>query len=698
MSEKQTYELQGLTCAHCAQKFEDNIRKIATVEDVSVNFSASKVSVKGDVTVEQLEAAGAFENIKVIPEKAPLPEKIPFWQKRENKAVLFSLTILIIGCIAHVTFGSSHPVTIALFIVAILVGGYDLFKAGLKNLFSFYFDMKTLMTIAIIGAALIGEWIEGAVVVILFAISEALEAYSINNARQSIKKLVTLAPKEATVLKDGQQMKVHVDDINIGDIILVKPGEKIAMDGIVTDGNTAVNQAPITGESLPVLKKVGDEVFAGTLNEEGAIHVQVTKRVEDTTLAKIIHLVEEAQTKKAPAQKFVDQFAKYYTPAILLLAIFVAIVPPLLIGADWSKWIYLGLATLVVGCPCALVISTPVAIVTAIGNAAQRGILIKGGAFLEEAGRLRALAFDKTGTLTIGKPVVTEAIAFTGDETELFRIAAGIEQASQHPIAGAILAEAAKRGITVPEAKYFLSKAGKGASAWIDGHYCAIGNAAFFADNMYLSKEMLEHAEDLQAKARTVMFVVRDQQFIGIIAVADEIRQEAKSMIQRLKDLHLKKFIMLTGDNEKTASAYAQEIGIDTVRSNLLPEDKVEVIEELRATYRSVGMIGDGVNDAPALACSSLGIAMGAGGTDVALETADIVLMDDDLKKIPETIALSRKTLRIIQQNIALAFGMKVFALALVIPNLLTLWIAVLADVGATLIVVLNSMRLIKAK
>lgn len=696
LTEKRTYNLQGLTCAHCAQKFEQNIRNIDSVEDVVVNFSASKVSVTGDITVQQLEEAGAFENIKVFPERSPLPEKEPFWKKRENKAAIFAFFILIIGLVAHFSVGKDHPVTIGLFIMTMIVGGYDLFKIGIRNLFSFYFDMKTLMTIAIIGAALIGEWVEGAIVVILFAISEALEAYSIDQARQSIQKLISIAPNEATLLKDGQQITVHVDDIDIGDTIVIKPGEKIAMDGIVTEGSTSVNQAAITGESLPVHKSVGDDVFAGTLNEEGAIYVQVAKRVEDTTLAKIIHLVEEAQTKKAPAQKFVDQFAKYYTPSILMLGLLVATLPPILIGSDWSKWIYLGLATLVVGCPCALVISTPVAVVTAIGNAAQRGILIKGGAYLEEAGRLRAIAFDKTGTLTVGKPIVTEAASFIDNETELFRIAAAIEQSSQHPIARAILDEAHKRDIEISEIKHFHSKPGKGASAWVEGRYCAIGNEAFFGEHLYLTVEQRKLVNDLREKGRTVMFIQKEQHIIGLIAVSDHIRKEAKSMIEQLKKLNLKRFFMLTGDHEKTAASFAKDIEIDTVRAELLPEDKVKVIEELRASYGSVAMIGDGVNDAPALASSSLGIAMGTAGTDVALETADIVLMDDDLHKIPETISLSRKTIKIIQQNITFSFGLKVFALLLVIPNLLTLWIAIIADVGATLLVVLNSMRLMK--
>lgn len=696
MSTKNTYQLQGLTCANCAQKFEQNIRAIESVEDVKVNFGAAKVAITGDVTIEQLEMAGAFDNITVVRETETPLDKTPFWKKRENMTALIALAILLIGLAVQLILGKNHPIVISIFILSIVVGGYDLFKVGFKNLFSLYFDMKTLMTIAIIGAAIIGEWVEGAIVILLFALSEALESYSIDHARQSIQTLVSIAPNEATILQDGQAVLMDVADIQIGDIMLIKPGEKIAMDGVVVDGKTSVNQAAITGESLPIHKTLSDEVFAGTMNEEGAIQVKVTKLVEDTTLAKIIHLVEEAQAEKAPAQHFIDQFAKYYTPAIMLLALFVATVPPLLVGADWSKWVYLGLATLVVGCPCALIISTPVAIVTAIGNAAHHGVLIKGGAYLEEAGRIKAIAFDKTGTLTVGKPAVTEAISFTNDDVdELLRIAAGIEAFSEHPLASAIVHEVKNRGLTAYEARHFQSVTGKGATAVVHGKQYGIGNMALFAENN-VNEHIVNQVHSLQQKGQTVMLVGSEEEIIGLIAVADQVRTNAASVIERMKKYNLKHIFMLTGDNERTARAYAEQLGITDVRADLLPEDKLTAINELRTTYGTVAMVGDGVNDAPALASASVGIAMGSAGTDAALETADIVLMDDDLEKLPFSISLSRRTVSIIKQNIIFSFSLKIVALALVIPNLLTLWIAIIADVGATLLVVLNSMRLMK--
>lgn len=414
--------------------------------DAKVNFGASKITVYGNTTIEELEKAGAFENLKVFPEKGEQPsqKKEPFWKEYSN--LLVSLLFIVMGYLSQFIIGAESTITILAFLTSIFVGGFALFKEGIKNLSRLQFDMKTLMTIAIIGAAIIGEWSEGAVVVILFAISEALEAYSMEKARASIRSLMDIAPKEALVRRNGKETMVHVDEIEVGDIIIVKPGQKIAMDGVVIKGFSSVNQAAITGESVPVEKTVDDEVFAGTLNEEGLLEVKVTKRVDDTTIAKIIHLVEEAQAERAPSQAFVDQFAKYYTPVIMIIAALVAIIPPLLFGASWNEWIYQGLAVLVVGCPCALVVSTPVSIVTAIGNAARNGVLIKGGIYLEETGALKAIAFDKTGTLTKGIPVVTDFKNLTNvEDQQLFSMIAALEYRSQHPLASAIMKKQKKK-------------------------------------------------------------------------------------------------------------------------------------------------------------------------------------------------------------------------------------------------------------
>ncbi len=414
-----TYRIEGFSCANCAGKFERNVKELPGVQDAKVNFGASKISVTGETTIAELEKAGAFENLKVSMDtpsyrsKAPssdnsegqVEKKVPFYKK--HSTLLYASLFIVFGYLSQYVNGEENLITSLLFIASIVIGGFNLFKVGFKNLTRFDFDMKTLMTVAVIGAAFIGEWAEASIVVILFAISEALERYSMDKARQSIRSLMDIAPKEALIRRNGQEIMVHVDDIEIGDIMIVIPGQKIAMDGIVVSGLSAVNQAAITGESVPVSKTVDDEVFAGTLNEEGLLEVKITKYVEDTTISKIIHLVEEAQGERAPSQAFVDKFAKYYTPIIMVIAGLVVIVPPLFFDGSWETWVYQGLSVLVVGCPCALVISTPISIVSAIGNAAKKGVLIKGGIYLEEMGSLKAIAFDKTGTLTKGVPVVT---------------------------------------------------------------------------------------------------------------------------------------------------------------------------------------------------------------------------------------------------------------------------------------------------
>ena len=696
-AEKKEYRLENLTCASCAMKFEKNVKNLSSVEDVQVNFGASKLAFSGSATIEDLEAAGAFDGIKVVPLQNKLIEpKTSFFKRKENLVTLFSLLFLLIGMIVSFRYTETHPAAIALFAIAIVIGGTGIFKTGLRNLVRFEFDMKTLMTIAIIGAAIIGEWREGAVVVFLFAVSEALEAYSMNKARQSIRQLMDIAPPSALVKRGEAFVELPTEDIVIGDILIVKPGQKIAMDGAVLTGSSTVNQAAITGESIPVAKKSGDNVFAGTLNEEGALEVTVTKLVGDTTIAKIIHLVEDAQAEKAPSQKFVDKFAKYYTPAIIGIAILVAIVPPLL-GGDWHAWIYQGLAVLVVGCPCALVVSTPVAIVTAIGNAARQGVLIKGGIHLEETGRLDAIAFDKTGTLTKGYPEVTDFIVSEEVvQEQLLSAIAAVESMSQHPLAKAVVDYAHQHGAQKVDVSNFQSVTGKGAYAEIEGMTTYIGSLSWAQELSSLPKEMLQQAASLQRQGKSVMAIVTGTEFSGLLAVADPIRKESHDVLEQLKRIGIRHTVMLTGDHQITAEAIAAELGVTDVRAGLMPEDKLTAIKQLSEQYGRVAMVGDGINDAPALAAASVGIAMGGAGTDAALETADIALMADDLGKLPYTMKLSRKTLRIIKENIMFALGLKIIALLLIIPGWLTLWIAIFADMGATLLVVLNSLRLLR--
>lgn len=709
--EMKTYRVQGFTCANCAGKFEKNVKKLPGVKDATVNFGASKISVYGHATIEELEKAGAFENLKVTPEKSAhnvsqeatddtKEEKVPFYKKYST--LLYSTSFLVFGYLSYFVNGEENLLTTLLFLASMVVGGLSLFKVGLQNLLRFEFDMRTLMTVAVIGGAIIGEWGEVALVVILFAISEELERFSMDRARNSIRSLMGIAPKEALVRRNGQEIMIHVDDIAVGDIMIVKPGEKIAMDGVVVNGYSAVNQAAITGESVPVGKTVDDEVFAGTLNEEGLLEVKITKLVEDTTISKIIHLVEEAQGERAPAQAFVDKFAKYYTPIIMIIAALVVVAPPLLFGGSWETWIYQGLAVLVVGCPCALVISTPISIVSAIGNAAKKGVLIKGGVYLEEMGALKAIAFDKTGTLTKGVPVVTDFTVLNNqmNEKELLAIITALEYRSQHPLASAIMKKAEEENISYSDmlVEDFSSITGKGIKGIVNGMTYYIGSPKLFKELLTtdFDKDLEQNVTTLQNQGKTAMIIGTEKEILGIIAVADEVRESSKEIIQKLHQLGIKKTIMLTGDNKGTANAIGSDVGVSDIRANLMPQDKLDYIKQLRSEYGNVAMVGDGVNDAPALAASTVGIAMGGAGTDTALETADVALMGDDLRKLPFTVKLSRKALNIIKANITFAIAIKFIALLLVIPGWLTLWIAILSDMGATLLVALNGLRLMR--
>jgi Zn2+/Cd2+-exporting ATPase len=675
------------------------VKRLDGVLDANVNFGASKITVTGTASMKAVEKAGAFENLKLRAEKEKAVEREPFWKQKSNYKVYISALILIISWFLSEQYGENHLYPITGYAAAIIIGGYTLFLKGLKNLARLTFDMSTLMTIAIIGAAIIGEWGEGAMVVILFAISEALERFSMEKARQSIESLMDIAPNEALIKRGNEEMRIHVDDIQIGDIMIVKPGEKLAMDGVVMKGTSSLNQAAITGESVPAVKTAGDEVYAGTLNEEGLLEVKVTKLAEDTTIAKIIHLVEEAQAEKAPSQQFVDKFARYYTPAIIVLAFLIAVIPPLF-GGDWNECIYQGLAALVVGCPCALVVSTPVAVVTAIGNAARNGVLIKGGIHLEETGALKSIAFDKTGTLTKGVPAVTDMITINGNEKQLLQIAAAIEKGSQHPLASAIMKKAEETGadFTGLGTEEFTSITGKGVKAKVNGVLYYAGSPNLFEElHNGMESNIQKRIADLQTQGKTVMILGTASEILLFIAVADEIRDHSKTVISKLNDMGIKT-VMLTGDNQRTALEIGKQAGVSEIKADLLPQDKLAFIKDLRAAHQSVAMVGDGVNDAPALAAASVGIAMGGAGTDTALEIADIALMSDDLSKLPYTIKLSQKALRIIKQNITFSLGIKALALLLVVPGWLTLWIAIFADMGATLLVTLNSLRLLKIK
>lgn len=705
MSEKMTEKtcrIEGLSCTNCAGKFEKNVKQLPGVTSATVNFGASKISVEGQTTIEELEEAGAFENL-IIRDDQENDEQVRSKESfiKRNIALIISLGFILVAVISQLSLGEDHLLTKALYILAIIIGGFDLFKEGFSDLIKLDFSMESLMTIAIIGAAFIGEWAEGSIVVILFAISEALERFSMDKARQSIRSLMDIAPKEALIRRNNVEQLVSVDKIDIDDIMIIKPGQKIAMDGLVINGHSSVNQAAITGESVPVEKQLDDEVFAGTLNEEGVLEVKVTKKVTDTTIAKIIHLVEEAQGERAPAQAFVDKFAKYYTPFIIIMALLIVVVPPLFFGGDWNKWLYQGLSILVVGCPCSLVISTPVSIVSAIGNAAKNGVLVKGGVYLEEIGHLRAIAFDKTGTLTKGKPVVTDFIA-TSSETDInyLSIISSLESLSQHPLASAILNEADKTNVDYKSIQIedFQSITGKGLTGIHQNIRYYIGSPKLFSASVIEETAVKVQYRKFQEQGKTAMYFGTDEQILGVIAVADEVRDSSAAVISELHKLSIEHTIMLTGDNTKTAESIGKQLGVTEIKGDLMPQEKLDSIKALRTTYNKVAMVGDGINDAPALAASTVGIAMGGAGTDTALETADVALMGDDLQKLPFIVRLSRQTLKVIKQNITFSLGIKLLALLLVIPGWLTLWIAIVADMGATLLVTLNGLRLMKFK
>ncbi|MFV1917719.1 MAG: heavy metal translocating P-type ATPase, partial [Patescibacteria group bacterium] len=515
--------------------------------------------------------------------------------------------------------------------------------------------------------------------------------------RTAIRSLMKLSPQKALVRRNGQEKEVDVARVKIGEEIIIKPGEKIPLDGKIIRGNSYVNQAPITGESMPVEKKMGDTVFAGTINQKGSMEVCVTHLARDTTLARIIHMVEEAQAQKAPSQSFVDKFSRYYTPVVVISAILVAIVPVLFFNQPFMDWFYRGLVLLVISCPCALVISTPVSIVAGLSHAARKGVLIKGGVHLENAGRLKALVFDKTGTLTKGKAEVIDVIPLNNsDKEQVLRIAAGIEFRSEHHLAQAILAKADEWKLKIPDPSDFYSITGKGARANIEGEDFFIGSHRLFEEKNFCTPELDRKMEELEKERHSLVVVGNSKRALGIIVISDALRSNCKSTIDELRKIGIRKIVMLTGDNKGTAMAIAKKLEIDAFKAELMPQDKVKAIKEYLRKYDRLAMIGDEVNDAPALASATIGIAMGTAGTDAALETADIALMNDDLSGIPFVIRLGKKALWIIKENIALALAIKAVFFALAIPGLATLWMAVFADMGTSLIVIFNGMRLFK--
>ena len=719
MTEKTAYKIDGLDCAEEVAVLKRRLGSQPGVRDLDFDVLNARMSVVYDpheISPEDIVSAVAQTGMKATPwhQRGQKPTG-SLWQ-RHGRLIMacISAAFIAAGFLSHSMLhgGLVHAMlpgeteahrlpmlSMLLFGAAAVAGGWFVFPRALQAARRLSPDMNLLMTIAVIGAAGIGDWFEAATVAWLFSVALLMEHWSVVRARRAVEALLDLTPPTARYVcpTDGDILEKPVAQVPIGARMLVRPGERIPLDGQVLAGDSTVNQAPITGESIPVAKQPGDEVYAGTINEDGALEVTVTKLANDTTLARIIHLVQDAQWRRAPSERWVETFARYYTPLMLILAVLFAVVPPLAMSGEWTHWLYRALVVLVIACPCALVISTPVSFVSALTAAARNGVLIKGGRFLEAAGRVRAIAMDKTGTLTHGRPEVQRIIPLNGHTAEeLLQRAAALESHSDHPLARAVLRRAEADGVTIRRAEGFQTLRGKGAQAILDGRPFWIGSHRLMHEQGGETPEVHAAAVAMEDAGHSVLIIGNDQHVCGLISVADSMRGHAPQTMRELKSLGIRQTVMLTGDNAETARAIAAEAGVDEFHSDLLPEDKVRVVEAMVRRYGQVAMVGDGVNDAPAMATASFGVAMGAMGADAAIETADIALMSDDLSKLPWLIRHSRRTLRIIQQNIVFALAVKALFLSLAVAGLATLWMAVAADMGASLLVISNSLRLLR--
>ncbi len=619
-------------------------------------------------------------------------ERGPLWKQKSITTILISGIIFSIGLYFELV-EKNNLVAQILFLIVVLVSGHKIIKKGLLSVRRKKLDMNFLMSIAASGAFLIGHGEEGAAVIFLFYIAEFLEDYAAERARRSVASLLELAPDMTSVVRNGKEEKIHVSKVKIGEIIIVRPGDKIPLDGIIFKGASSINQAPITGESMPVSKSKGERVFAGTINEDGYLEIKVTKKSNETVLSKIVKIVEEAQKEKSKTEAFIDRFAKYYTPLVVIFSFLVMTVPTLFFGMEFNEWFYRALVLLVVSCPCALAISTPVSMVSGLTSAARNGVLIKGGNYLEEIKNADVVVFDKTGTLTEGKPEITDIIALNKhSKEEVLKIAASLEVRSKHPLAEAIVRETEKEKIKICNVKEFKSIAGKGLKGRINGKTYYIGNRAFFKEKSVKFPNTL--LENLEKEGKTAVLIGLQNKIIGVIALMDKLRENSIETISRLKKKGIKT-IMLTGDNKTVAKAIAKKIQIDSFYSELLPDEKVEIIKDLIKKHNHVIMVGDGVNDAPALAKAHVGISMGAIGSDIAIESSDIALMDDDISKINYLTDLSRKTMSVVKQNVFVSIAIKGSLAIMAFPGVVSLWMAVaLGDVGLSLVVILNALRI----
>lgn len=708
---QKSYHIGNMDCANCAREVEDGVARLDGVTAVRVDFASARMTLTGDVPFESVEArVKALGKTIHLESDEPVikryrPGVLGFWDflisRRESQLALTGGALILITVVLSFIMDAPAFISVS-YVVAMMTAIYPIARSGLNALvINRRFNINLLMTIAAVGAVIIGEYLEAAVVIFLFAIGESLEGFVTGKARDSLRGLISLKPRQATRRTSDRDHVVPVDALNIGDEIIVKPGEQIPMDGVVIAGESAVNQAPITGESVPVYKSDGATVYAGCINGEGALSVRVTHLAADNTLSRVIQLVEEAQSAKSPTQRVIDRFAEWYTPAVIVLAVLVASIPPIFFSAESGVWIYRALTMLVIACPCALVISTPVTIISAITAATRNGVLIKGGAHLEALGQINVIAFDKTGTLTHGQPTVTRYHSLRcaadhddcDDCSEVLALAAAVERYSAHPLAHAVTSAAGARQLAeVYSASDIQSLTGRGVRGIVNGRTVTVGSHALFDAEYPRKADVCTMIDRVEQSGQTALLLHDGAELSGIITVIDQPREDSTKTVAELNALGIRT-IMLTGDNASVAAEIARQTGVQDFRANLLPEDKASAIHDLQTGGQRVAMVGDGVNDAPALAMASVGVAMGGAGSAQALETADIALMQDDIHKLPYAIQLARFTRRIIRGNIALTFAVKAIFLGLAAAGMTTMWLAIFADVGMSLLVTLNGMR-----
>jgi len=715
--------IDDMDCADCALVIEHSLGRLAGVLSAKVNYAAGRVWVEYDTAT--VRRGGILRRIESLGYHI-LEDKKETWWQRHGDLMLVGLAglFLLVGWVGATFLGLPRPVAICFFVLAYVAGGYDISRHALPALFKLHLDTDVLMLLAALGAAILGEWADGAFLLFLFGLGHVGEHYAMQRARYAIQGLADLAPKNARVRRDGQELETLATDLHLGDVVLVRNGERIPADGRVVRGQSAVDQSPITGESLPVDKAPGDEVFAGTINGDGSLELEVAKRAQDTTLSRVIQMVAEAQSQKSPTQRFTERFSRVFVPAVLALDALVILVPPMLGWISWSDSFLRGMALLVAASPCALVIGTPASVLAGIAQAARNGVLIKGGAHLENLGALDALAFDKTGTITRGRPEVTDVIVGDGRPTgepgathfqsalhlksgthatsdDLLGLAAAAERGSSHPLAQAVVRAAAARGLALPDTGHLEAVNGRGVRSSLDERPILIGNLRLFeGESIAVPEELRLTVQRLELEGKTTVLVYgpapdKEMCFLGIIALADTPRQTALTALRELKQLGIRKTVMLTGDNERVAAAIARRVGLTDYRANLLPGQKAEAVKSLTSQYGQVAMVGDGVNDAPALAQAAVGIAMGGAGTGLVLETADVALMADDLSRLPFAVGLGRATRRVIHQNLAIALGVILLLIVTSATGVLGLSMAVILHEGSTLLVVVNALRLL---